>query len=49
MKAVRNYVNQKVLRSIYFAIFNSYLNYVNLIWDQNSNAIEQIIIKKPSG
>ena len=28
---IRNYVNQKVLRSIYFAIFYSHLNYANLI------------------
>ena len=28
---IRNYVNQKVLRSIYFAIFDSHLNYANLI------------------
>ena len=41
---IRNYVNQKVLRSIYFAIFDSHLNYANLIWAQNSNAIQQIII-----
>ena len=30
-------------RSIYFAIFDSHLNYAGLIWDQNSNAIQQII------
>ena len=41
---IRNYVNQKVLRSIYFAIFDSHLNYGNLIWHQNSNAIQRIII-----
>ena len=40
----RNYVNQKVLRSIYFATFDSNFNYANLIWAQNSNAIQQIII-----
>ena len=28
---IRNYANQKVLRSIYFAIFASHLNYANLI------------------
>ena len=33
-----------MLRSIYFAIFDSYLNYVNLIRAQISNAIQQIII-----
>ena len=37
---IKSYVNQKVLRrSIYFAIFNLHLNYANLIWAQNSNAI----------
>ena len=33
-----------MLRSIYFAIFDSHLNYVNLIRAQISNAIQQIII-----
>ena len=41
---IRNYVNQKVLRSTYFAIFDSHLNNANLIWAQNSDAIQQIII-----
>ena len=41
---IRNYVNQKVLGSIYLAIFNSHLNYANHIWAQNSNAIQQIMI-----
>ena len=31
-------------RSIYFLISHSHFNYPNLIWDQNSNAIQQIII-----
>ena len=41
---IRNYVNQKVLRSIYFLIFDSHLNYANLTWAQNSNTIQRIII-----
>ena len=47
---IRNYVNQKVLTSIYFAIFDSHFNYANLICAQNSDAIQWIIIlkKKPS-
>ena len=47
---IRNYANQKILKSIYFGIFYSHLNYANLKWAQNSNAIQQIIIlpKKPS-
>ena len=30
--------------SIYFSIFNSGLNYGNLIWARNSNVIQRIII-----
>ena len=41
---IRNYVNPNVLRSIYFAMFYSHLNYASLIWAQNSNVIQQIII-----
>ena len=41
---IKNYVNQKVQRSIYFAIFDTHLNYANLIWVQNSNAVQQTII-----
>ena len=41
---IKNYVNQKVQRSIYFAIFDTHRNYANLIWVQNSNAIQQTII-----
>ena len=37
-----SYVNQKVIKSIYFAIFDSHPNYANLIWAQNSNAIQRI-------
>ena len=49
---IRNYVNQKTLRHIYFSTSDSYLNYVKVIWAQNSNGIQQIIIcptKKLSG
>ena len=31
---IRNYVNQKILRCIYFAIFDSHLNYADLSWAQ---------------
>ena len=41
---IRNYVNHKVLRSTYIAIFDSHLIYANAIWAQNSNAIQQITI-----
>ena len=31
-------------RSIYFAIFESHLNYASLKWDQSSIAIQEVII-----
>ena len=33
---MRKYVNPKMLRSIYFAIFDSYSSYCCLVWAQNS-------------
>ena len=35
---IRNYVSFNTLKVIYFAIFDSYINYANLIWGQNSNS-----------
>ena len=35
----RNYVNKLILRTIYFAIFDSHINYANLIWGQNLNDV----------
>ena len=32
---IRNYVNFNTLKSIYFAIFDSHINFSNLIWQQN--------------
>ena len=29
---IRNYVNKHILRTIYFSIFDSHINYANLIW-----------------
>ena len=43
---MRKYVSLKILRSIYFAIFDSYLSYCCLVWAQNCSTIQQIIIKK---
>ena len=40
----RKYVSHKILRSIYFAIFDSYLSYYCLVWDQNCSNIQQIVI-----
>ena len=43
---IRNYVNFNTLKSIYFAIFDSHINYANLIWGQNVNSGFRIVIKK---
>ena len=41
---MRKYVSPKILRFIYFAIFDSYLSYSCLVWAQNCSTIQRIII-----
>ena len=41
---MRKYVSLKILRSIYFAIFDSYLSYCCVVWAQNCSSIQVIII-----
>ena len=43
------YVSPKILRSIYFAVFDSYLSYGCLAWTQNCSTIQRIVIlqKRP--
>ena len=41
---IREYVSLKILRSIYFAIFDSYLSYCCLVWAQNFSSIKRILI-----
>ena len=41
---MRKYVSLKILRSIYFAIFGSYLSYCCLVLAQNCGTIQRIII-----
>ena len=41
---IRNYVNPKILRSIYFAIFESDLNYSSIVWTQNPGSSKRLII-----
>ena len=41
---MRKYASCKILRSIYFAIFDSYLSYCCLVWTQNCSTIQQIVI-----
>ena len=38
------YVSLKILRSVYFAISNSYVSYCCLVWAQNCSTIQRIII-----
>ena len=40
---IRNFVNIFILKTIYFAIFNSHINNVNLVWAQNSNTVSRIL------
>ena len=42
--AIRNNFNRHVLRTIYYAIFNTHINYANLIWRKNLNAVSGIVI-----
>ena len=41
---MRKYVSCKILTSIYFAIFDSYLSYCCLVWAQNCSTIRRIVI-----
>ena len=40
----RKYVSPKILKSIYFAIFESHLSYYSLVWTQNFRTIKWIAI-----
>ena len=40
---IRNFVNVIILKTIYFAIFDSHSNYANLVWAQNSSAMSRIL------
>ena len=44
LSIIGNYVNKLTLRAIYFAIFDSHINYANLIWGQNLHSLSRIII-----
>ena len=45
---VREFVNTIILKSIYCAIFDFHLNYANIVWDQNKNSINGLIILQNS-
>ena len=46
---IRKYVSPKVLRSNYFAIFDSHLSYCCLVWAKNFSSIKQILILQKKG
>ena len=37
-------INKHILRTIYFVIFASHINYANLIWGQNLHAVSRNVI-----
>ena len=41
---IRNYAAMKILRNIYLAILDSHLNNSCIIWGQNFNTINRLII-----
>ena len=46
---MRQYISLKILRSIYFAIFDSFLSYFCLVWAQNCCTIQRIVILLKKG
>ena len=44
LSIIRNYVNKLTLRTIYFVIFDSHINYANLVWGQNLHVLSRTII-----
>ena len=41
---IRNFVNVKTLKTIYYTVFDSHINYANVIWAQNSNAVNRVSV-----
>ena len=41
---IKKKVSLKILKSMYFVIFDSYLSYCCLVWAQNCSTIQEIII-----
>ena len=44
LSKMRKYVSCKILKSIYFALFDYFLSYCCLVWAQNCGTIQQIVI-----
>ena len=41
---IRNFVNLNTLKTLYYAIFDTHINYANVIWAQNFNAVNRVSI-----
>ena len=41
---IRNLINNSILRTIHFSIFESHLNYCSLVWSQNFNASNWLVV-----
>ena len=41
---VREFVNMKIIKSIYYATFDCHLNYPNTVWDQNRSSMNRLIM-----
>ena len=41
---IRNYVNIKILKNIYFVLFDSHLSCSYIVWAQNINTVRRLII-----
>ena len=44
-----SFVNITILKTIDFAIFDSHINCANLVWAQNSNAMNRILTLQEKG
>ena len=41
---IRNLVNNSILRTIYFSIFETHINYYSYVWSQNCHAINWLVV-----
>ena len=41
---IRDFVNVNTLKAIHYAIFDSHINYANLIWAHNFNAVNRVSV-----
>ena len=41
---LRRFVNTRVLKSIYHAIFDCHLNYANTVWSQKKNSLNHLFL-----